>query len=105
MISVKTVSELRKELNKSKSRIVILGGDDKINRAAVESKKTFLLVSPERFVNKDYMHSRNSGLNQVLCKLASRNNVAIGFDFCLVYNSKNRGLVLGRMMQNVRLCR
>ena len=52
------------------------------------------------------MKSRNSGLNQVLCKLAYQNNVAIGFDFNYVLNSKDseKPNILGRMKFNVKLC-
>jgi len=53
------------------------------------------------------MFSRRSGLNQVLCKLAAKNNVAIGFDFSYLLNSsgKERARILGRMSQNVRFCK
>ena len=84
---------------------IVEGGDDKKNRKVVEDKNVDILLSPEKTRDRDFMHSRNSGLNQVLCKLAKKNDIAIGFDFNLVLNSKNRGEILGRMMQNVGLCR
>lgn len=84
---------------------VVLGDDDVKNRRAVESKDVDILLSPEKTRGKDFMHSRDSGLNQVLCKLAKKNDVAIGFNFNDVLNGRNRGLIIGRMMQNVRLCR
>ena len=84
---------------------IVEGGDDKKNRKVVEDKNVDILLSPEKTRDRDFMHSRNSGLNQVLCKLAKKNDIANGFDFNLVLNSKNRGEILGRMMQNVGLCR
>jgi ribonuclease P/MRP protein subunit RPP1 len=105
MIIAKTISELRNKLKKQRDLTLVLGGDEQINRAGVEDKRVDILISPERLAIKDYMHSRNSGLNQVLCRLASKNQVAIGFDFNFLYNSKERGRVIGRMMQNVILCR
>lgn len=105
MIIAKTVSELRNKLKKERDIVIVLGGDEKINRAGVEDKRIDILISPERLAIKDYMHSRNSGLNQVLCRLANKNQIAIGFDFNFVYNSTERGRVIGRMMQNVILCR
>jgi len=62
-------------------------------------------MSPEKVRGKDFMHYRDSGLNQVLCKLAKKNNVGIGFNFNDVLNSDDRKNILGKMMQNVRLCR
>jgi len=85
---------------------VIKGGQDSVNRKAVENPSVDILMSPERERYKDFMKSRNSGLNQVLCKLASKNNVAIGFDFNYVLNSKDseRPNIFGRMKFNVKLC-
>lgn len=56
---------------------------------------------------KDFVHSRNSGLDQVLCTLAVKNKVAIGFDFGSVLRADDveRSMLMGRMMQNIRLCR
>ena len=86
---------------------IIQGGDEKINRKAVENRNNDILLSPENNRLKDHLHYRKSGLNQVLCKLAKKNNVAIGFDFCLILksNSLDRAKFLGRMIQNVKLCR
>ena len=82
-----------------------IGSDDKTNRKIVENKQVDIFLSPEKTRTKDFMHYRDSGLNQVLCKLAKKNNIAIGFNFNEVLNSKNKPLLLGKMMQNVRLCR
>src|SRR3989344_4897415 len=82
-----------------------VGGDDKKNRKIVENKKIDIFLSPEKTRTRDFMHSRDSGLNQVLCELARKNNIAIGFNFNNVLKSENREVILGKMMQNVRLCR
>ena len=83
----------------------IIGGKDSVNRKAVENSKVDILISPERGRKKDFMKSRNSGLNQVLAKLASKNKVAIGFDFNYVLNLIERADIIGKMKLNVRLCR
>lgn len=86
---------------------IVIGGGEKVNRKVVESKKIDILLSPEEGSERDFMHSRGSGLNQVLCKLAKQNKVAIGFSFNKILNTDGirRALILGRMMQNVKLCR
>ena len=84
---------------------IIIGGTDKKNRNAVENKNVDVLLSPEKGRTKDFMKFRNSGLNQVLCKLANKNKVGIGFNFDDVLNSENKINLLGKMMQNVKLCK
>ena len=85
--------------------VIVKGGSDKVNRAALENKKVDILLSPESGKRTDFIHCRNSGLNQVLCALARKNEIAIGFNFCDILNSKERDKLMGRMMQNIRLCR
>ena len=99
---------LRKTVPKNFIRdkiIIIEGGDDKQNRKAVSSKNVDILLNPQLGNRKDTPHQRNSGLNQVLCKLAKQNNVAIGFSIKPIQKAKKRRIVLGRIMQNIQLCR
>jgi len=110
LIKADNVHGLINKINKAKGVVIVEGGSDKINRAALENKKVDILLGPERGRKKDHTHYRNSGLNQVLCKLANKNNIAIGFDFNDVLYAKERYnleryIILGRMMQNVRFCR
>lgn len=56
---------------------------------------------------RDFLHQRASGLNQVLCTLAHKNNVIITFSFNDVLKTfkHRRAQILGRIMQNIHLCR
>lgn len=85
--------------------VIMKGGSDNANRAALENKRVDILLSPERGRKDDFINCRNSGLNQVLCALARKNEIAIGFNFCDILNSKERDKLMGRMMQNIKLCR
>lgn len=77
------------------------------DRHAIEKSKANVVFGLETIAARDSMHSRNSGLNQVLCKLANKNNVIIGFSFSGILNTNGiiRSQILGRAMQNIRLCR
>jgi RNase P/RNase MRP subunit p30 len=87
--------------------IFVLGTNDLINRAALEHKKASALVSPEFNRVYDYVHYRNSGLNQVLCKIARDNNkmIMINFGEILSKEKQERAVLLGRIIQNIELCR
>jgi len=76
-------------------------------RAALERHDIEMVVGVEQDSRKDFMKSRNSGLNQVLCEIASKKKKIIGFDVSslIISKGKRRALLLGRMMQNVILCR
>ena len=84
LIKTNDKEELRKEISRANSKqkiIIILGSTDEINRIALEDKRVSMLLSPESDKTKDFMKYRNSGLNQVLCKLAVKNNSFIGISF------------------------
>lgn len=96
----------QKNLNKSAkmSRFLVAKSSEK-DRAFIESKKIKIIYGFEESSKKDYMHQRASGLNHILCELAAKNNVAIGFSYSLLVNNKNTAVILGRMIQNLSLCR
>lgn len=100
----KNANELEKRLNQPGLKIV-LAENDGIIRAALENKKTDILLIGERIEEKDFMHNRNSGLNKVLCDLAKKNNIIIAFSFSQMLNSRDKPKLLGRVMQNIMLCR
>ena len=75
------------------------------NRNFFESKKTEIITSLETSLTKDKTHFKDSGLNHVLCKLAKKNNIAIAFNFNNILNAKKQYIILGRIRQNIMLCR
>jgi len=87
--------------------IAVLGRDDKFNRRVLETLKIDYLVSPELGTRKDTLKQRDSGLNHVLAKIAAAKNVKIVIDFDDLNKLKGKGkaLRLGRIMQNVKVCR
>jgi len=97
-----------KNISKAKklAKIVIYKstGND---RHAIEKSKANIVFDLGTIATKDSMHHRNSGLNQILCKLANKNNIMIGFSFSTILNTEGiiRSQILGRLMQNIRLCR
>ena len=94
-------------LSAKKMPIIVLGSTDDINRMALEDRRVDLLLCPEETRKKDFMKWRNSGLNHVLCKLANKNNIKIGISFSRLnrMGSEEKSLKIGKIMQNIRLCR
>jgi len=116
LISAENVQQLHNYIMKARDKwpvIAVACSTDEINRAAVESKHVNLLLSPEATRQKDFPDWRNSGLNHVLCRLAAENRIAIGINFSDIIKIYGNDLQqkiklaerLGRIMQNIRLCR
>ncbi|MBS3117527.1 hypothetical protein J4430_01450 [Candidatus Woesearchaeota archaeon] len=103
-INFQNVSDVRR-VSSSQSFVVAEGG--KFNREILEQPNVSILLCPEKSSQGDFLHHRNSGLNQVLCKLAVKNHIAIGFSFSslLLADSSSRFVFMGRMHQNILLCR
>lgn len=80
---------------------IVISKDYDTNRRLIERKKIKILVDVHMNNFKDNLHFRSSGLNQVICKLMNKNNVALGISLASIEN----GLMLGRIKQNIKLCR
>ncbi|MBI2557979.1 hypothetical protein HYW20_01545 [Candidatus Woesearchaeota archaeon] len=88
------------------SKLLVARSSDN-DRFLIESKKIKLIYGFEESPRKDYLHQRASGLNHILCELARKNNIAVGFSYSSILNKKpeTASLIMGRMMQNIALCR
>lgn len=69
----------------------------------IESKKTYILFDFEMQDKPDFLHHRNSGLNQVIAN-AMKEKI-LGISFSTYLNSINKGVMLGRMKQNVKIAK
>ncbi len=85
--------------------VVVEGGDDEWNRKILNNKYVDILLDPHQGMRRDKLQQRDSGLNEVLCKLAKENDIAIGFSLHLILNTKKREELFGRIMQNIELCK
>jgi len=93
---------------KGKKKIVAFaGGDDALNRRAVETLKIDYLVSPERGFKDDSLKQRDSGINHVVAKEAAKRGIAIVIDFSGIskLRGKEKALRLSRLIQNIKICR
>ncbi|MEL4304961.1 ribonuclease P protein component 3 [Methanococcoides sp. LMO-2] len=79
--------------------LAVHGGDEGINRAAVENPNVDVLLHPGT--------PKNSGLNHVLAKSASDNNVAIAFDMAslITLRGGRRVHALSHFRENLMLAR
>jgi len=86
-------------VRKSADIIVVRGGTEELNRAAVET--------PEADILLDHSVGGRSGINHVLAKLARKNNVSIGFDFNQVVTSYRMGRIqdFSAMVETARTVR
>ena len=87
--------------------VSFVGGDDAFNRRAVESLKIDYLVSPEQGLKKDGLKQRDSGINHVVAKMMAKSGIVLVVDFAefAKLSGKEKALRLGRVIQNVKICR
>ena len=97
----KNINKIRNKLGKA---FVAVKSQDS-NREIIEKSKADMIFSLEDSLKRDFIHQRASGLNHILCRSAKENKIIIGFSLSLILNSQNKFSVLGRMAQNIRLCK
>lgn len=89
---------------KINSKLIVAKSSDN-DRMMIESKKINLIYGFEELGKKDFMHQRASGLNHIMCELAKRNNTTIGFSYSSLFNESSHALIIGRIRQNIKLCK
>ena len=88
-----------------KSRIIVAKSSDKA-RILMESKKITHIYGFEETSRKDFFHQRASGLNHIMCDIAHSNNITTCFSYRQLFDkNENTALIMGRMMQNIKLCK
>lgn len=98
-------SRLKDLIAKNKDKEIVFSSyDDEMNRKVLEKLPIqILLINLEN--RKDYKKQRDSGFNQVMAKLAKKNNVLIGINLDELLKSKQKEKIIARILQNVQLCK
>ena len=104
LIEAKDVNEFKRKAAKIDG-LVAVKANKSLLRNIFENKRVDIVTGLENIEDKDDLHYRKSGLDHVLCNLANKNRISVGFSFFDVLNAKDRGKILGRMMQNAMLCK
>ena len=95
----------RERIRKNKGEVIFSSGNDELNRKILEKERIkILLINQSK--RKDFQKQRDSGFNQVLAKLAKKNNTIIGINFDEIIESKNKekAKILARAYQNIKHC-
>lgn len=110
IINTNNINEARKKINtlkKQNKKVVVVAQNDEFNRKIFENIHIDMIINLELSEKKDYLRQKNSGLNEVLAKLAKKNDITIGINIPEILNKNKieRAIILGRVMQNIELCR
>ncbi len=101
----KQIQKLKKE--KPKAQIIVKAKTPEFNRKVLENKNVDILLNPHLHSRKDKLKERDSGLNEILCRIAKKNNIKIGISLSEVKKAKgkDKSLLLARIKQNIKLCK
>jgi len=110
MINSLDLNKVRKEialLRDAGELVVVKAQNDEFNRKIFENKDVDVVFGLEMHNRKDYIKQRDSGFNEVLCKLAKKNGIKIGIDMkgIVKLGVVEKAKVLARVRQNIKLCR
>lgn len=106
LISEKTFDSARKQIKKNQDKKIMFSSlNDDLNRKILEKEKIDILLL-NQLERKDFQKQRNSGLNQVITKLAKKKEIIIGINFDEIINTKDKAKakILARIRQNIGLC-
>ncbi|MCW8966261.1 MAG: hypothetical protein OQK82_06215 [Candidatus Pacearchaeota archaeon] len=98
-------SRLKQKVKNTKEEIMFTSDDDELNRKVLEKLPIQILLINQK-QRKDFQKQRNSGFNQIIAKIAKKNNIQIGInlDEIIESNLKEKSKILARTKQNIKLC-
>lgn len=99
--SEKEISELRKR--EKNVEIVYTSSKESDIRNIIQKFKPYIITNLE-FQSHDFMHHR-AGINQVISKEMHDKNVTYGVSLQLLFSTKYKGEVIGRIKQNLSLAK
>ena len=88
---------------KKKSKKVIFSADKKTDLKEIIGLKPWCMTNLE-FQDKDFIHHR-AGLNQVLASEMKDNSIRYAPSLQLLFSTKYKPQVMGRIKQNILVCR
>ncbi len=94
------------EISKAKQKadlVLYECGEDA--RHVIEKFKPDIVFNLENSSRKDFIHHRNSGMNHIIAKLMNEKKVKLGVSFSNLLLSKKRDVLIGRIKQNIKLCK
>lgn len=94
------IVRIAKSARRQVELILVRGGTEEINRAALETPEVDILVNPK-------LENGGCGINHILAKLGAKNNVAIAFDFWEILQSykKTRSQILSCYLETAKFVR
>jgi len=107
ILTQKNFTKLKEEIKLNKVKTIIFSSeDDDLNRKVIEKLPIqILLINLSN--RKDFQKQRNSGFNQVMAKVAKKNNITIGINLDEIIeerNLKKKSELFARLRQNIMLC-
>jgi RNase P/RNase MRP subunit p30 len=105
IITETNFQKLRNILKKAEAPIIFSSDNDDLNRKVLEKEKINMLLINQKG-RKDFQKQRNSGLNQVIAKIAKKSKVTIGINLDEIIDSrqKDKSKIIARIKQNIFLC-
>jgi len=105
ILNEKNFSKLKDLVKKnSDKKIIFYSDDDNLNRKVLEKLQIDVLLI--NLVDlRDFSKQRNSGFNEVMARIAKKNNIKIGINLDELIFSKERVKVFSRIRQNIFLCK
>lgn len=107
MINTTNFSKAKDLLKKEEKPKIVLAQNIQFNRKMLEKAEFDILLSPENHTSNTTIRNIDSGLNHVLCKIASKKGIRIGVDLENLRNldNKKKAIILEKIIQNIKLCR
>ena len=107
MIDEKSIEKTRKAIKSAGNCQTIKAQNPEYNRKIIEYGGFSSIMGIEDSENSDSVRSINSGMNEILARIAKKNSVSFSIDLGNLRNRerKEKAEYLKKLLQNIKICR
>lgn len=108
MINETNLERAKRLIRESKEKPLIVKAQDQVfNRKIIEYGKFDIILGIEKNVKSPGIRHQDSGMNEIIGRIASKKNISIGIDIKEIDNldKKNKAIELSKIKQNIKICR
>lgn len=107
MINLQNIEQAKKAIKHESTPKIVKAQDEEFNRKILEYGKFDIIFGLEESFEKNRIRQTNSGFNHVLGKIATKNNIAIGFNLegLKKIELKQKAETLSKIKQNIAVSR
>jgi len=107
IIKAISIEELKKQIKNAEKPIIVETSNNELSRKVLENNLCNILILAETNTINNNLRQIDSGLNEILGRIAEKNNISIGInlDQITILTKNKKAEKISKIIQNIKICK